>query len=286
MSAKPKLWIRALVPILSFGILFVLILNQAERAFLDQARRDLSASVQEKAQRLGAWRANLSTTLIALAEQREIRETAAKIASGQTSSDWRGGFIAACNASFRAIQISHPAFENLSMRDRDGAKIAGSGAAKEEVFYPDLLLRIHQQPLSSFKEKWLVPIRDPQANPLAYVVADINLQASKEPLLIDVRADGLIFCLDDSSGHRIWDSNDTLRIPQISLTLGKFTAEESRIYLLAHAPIPGTPWILTIAWERHLALEEFKKLRGLLIRCLGGATIFLILLSLALSRRL
>ncbi len=285
MSIKLKLWILTLTAILAFGILIVLILNQSERALLNQARRDLSASLQEKAQRLGAWRANLSTTLIALAEQREIREAAAKISAGQAASAWRDGFISACDASFRAIQISHPALENLSVRALDGVKIAGSGAAKEEVFYPDLRLRIHQQPLSSLREKWIVPIRDPQATPLAYIVSDINVQQSKRALWAGEPPAALLLFLDDSSGHRIWDSNDTLRIPMLEPSADQFDLEGARTYLLMHAPIPGATWRLSLAQERSSSLATFHGSREYLILGTAGAVILILLLGLALSRR-
>ena len=285
MSVKSKLWIRALATILGFGILFVLILNQVERAYLDQARRDLDASVQEKAQLLGAWRANLSTTLMALAEQREIREAAAKIASRQANPAWRDGFIAACDASFRAIQISHPAFENLSVRALDGAKMAGSGAAKDEIFYPDLRLRIRQQPLSPRKEKWMVPIRNPQAIPLAYLVADIDLQQSRRALWAEEPPPEYLICLNDSSGHRIWDSSDSLRIPTREPSADQFDLDGVRTYILTHRPIPGTTWRLSLAQERSNILSAFHSSREYLILSTAGALILALLMGLALSRR-
>ena len=285
MTAKLKLWILTLAVILAFGILIVLILSRSEQALLNQARRNLAASAQEKAQLLGAWRANLSTTLIALAEQREIREAAAKISSDQAASSWRDGFIAACDASFRAIQISHPALENLSVRALDGVKIAGSGAAKEEVFYPDLRLRISQQPISPSKEKWIVPVRDPQAIPLAYIVSDINVQQSKRALWAGEPPAEYLICLDDSSGHRIWDSNDTLRIPMLEPSADQFDLEGARNYILMHTPIPGATWRLSLAQERSSILAAFHGSREYLILGTAGALILIPLLGLALSRR-
>ena len=285
MSIKLKLWILTLAAILAFGILFALLLNQSRQAHLEQARPNLVASAQEKAQIISAWRANLSSTLIALAEQREIRETAAKITSGQASSAWRDGFIAACDASFRAIQISHPAFENLSVRAMDGAKIVGSGAAKEEVFYPDLRQRISQQPLSPLKEKWVVPIRDPEANPLAYIVANVDHQESRKALWMNAPPAEYLICLDDSSGHRIWDSNDSLRIPPLGASANQFDLEGARTYILMHTPIPGATWRLSLAQERSSILAAFHSSREYLILGTAGAVILILFLCLALSRR-
>ena len=286
MSIQSRLWILTLAVILAFGILFVLLLNHSRQAYLDQARRDLVASVREKAQLLSAWRTNLSNTLIALAEQREIREAVAQITSGSAHPAWRDGFISACDASFRAFQISNPAFENLSLRSLDGAKMAGGGAATDDISYPDLRQRIRQVPLSSLKEKWIVPVRNPQAQPLAYVVADINLQQSRKALGAWELPLDVLLCLDDSSGHRIWNSSDSLRIPPLELSANQFDLERAQTYIVTHTPIPGTTWRLSLAQGRNCALSEFNASRKYFILCAAGAIVLVLMLRLILFWRM
>jgi len=286
MSIKLKLWILTLAVILAFGILFVLLLNHSRQAHLDQARRDLVASAQEKAQFLSAWRTNLSSILIALAEQREIREAVAKITSGSAHPVWREGFISSCDASFRAFQISNPALENLSLRRLDGAKMAGSGAATDDISYPDLRQRIRQLLLSPLREKWIVPVRNPQAQPLAYVVADINLQQSRRALGALEPPPDVLLCLDDSSGHRIWNSNDSLRIPPMPSSAVEFDLGGGQSYSLTHAPIPGTTWRLSLARGRSSILAEFHSSREYLILSTAGAILLVVMLKLILFRRM
>jgi len=285
-SSRRIFWLPTLVAILILIALFIITSNSIRNAFLEAARYELASRASDKAQLLGHWRTKLTMSLLALAEQREIREGVAKIAAGQASDDWREGFVAAFNASARTLAAVHPALESLALYDRDAIKIGGSGADRELISYPDLNQRFYLEKLSPIEDKSIIPVRDPQANPLAYIVAYVDTRSSRPAVLPGKPPVDLLLCLTDSGGQRLWDSDPSLQIPLLDSSATLFELDGRTIFLLEHATVPGTSWTLNLARKRDQALSEFYRLRGSIMIHFGAGTILLILLSLIISRRL
>jgi hypothetical protein len=282
MFSKRTPWFIAIAVILVFGILFFLGQNQLERALLEQAQSDLSAIAQEKAIHLGQWQNDLSMSLLNLAEQREIREGVARLITDQSSSAWREGFMAAFNGCSRGL----PGISSLALRDLSGFKIAGAGADHEAISYPEPNLRFVQQRISAQEQRIIVPVRDPRAVPLAYLMARVESRRSQSAIVPGKPSSDLLLCLADSTGERIWNSDSNRLLPIAGQLEEAFALMDGKTYLLAYAEVAGSGWTLCVARERDEAMVGFQKQSLFSLVSFGIAAILLILPFLIAARRL
>lgn len=262
---------RPLVLIALLGSLLLLLnslLNLADfqKAAESRAQLDLKSRVSDLSSRVSRWQSEQINSLIVLAEQRALREGAARLGNDRDASDWSRGFLQGCDAALRARMVSQSGWQNLTLREVRGLKLAGSGAQLDSsaVFFPDLQQRFRHQSFSAMDgrpiDRWVVPVRDAQAQPVAFLVADISpLGAKKEVLGTNAAASELI-CLDDTLSGRLWDSSDFLRIPELESASDHFNLPEQE-YLCARAPVAGTRWVLTVACNLETATVDAGRRR-------------------------
>jgi hypothetical protein len=172
--------LSALGIILLLGALFFN-LSSLQTLLEKRDRSDLNAEVQRKAGRMTDWENDMTSTLIILAEQKGLRDGVMKMAAGEASREYKEGFLGAISASCRLFAATHPGVEGLTLRGPDGSKWVGSGVQLDSssVVYLDYRMRYQKLRMDSRKspalEQWVVPVRDVQAKPLAFLVADVNL---------------------------------------------------------------------------------------------------------------
>lgn len=249
----------------------------------------LKASVDAYAGRVGQWHDGIIGSLVALAEQREVREGVAKLGSGSVSPAWRQGFQEAMDATLRSMRGIHAGLENLTLRNVKGVKLAGSGAEKDSILYPDIQLRFSRQRSANgsdkLRERWIVPVRNPQARPLAYLIAVVNLAGSKRATLPDGAKEGDLVCLEDSSGARIWDSDAEIRIPDLGSLNDEFVLGGQKYYL-ARSTVSDLCWTVGVARDATIMSPDTSGLivRSAIFTVLG--IVLLVAVSGVVARRL
>jgi len=252
------------------------------------ARKEIKSSAEKQARIISQSRDDLIASLVALAEQRELRQGIAKLNAGSASPQWCEGYLAFADAALRYFLVTHSGVENLALRALDGRKIAGSGAETDSISYPDIQQRFSRQRLTpspeKLRERWVVPVRDVEAQPLAFLVAQVNPAGWKKAVLRHSQFESDLVCLEDSGGVRIWDSHDSLRIPRLDDSGDDFNLNDER-YILARSKVPGTNWILTVARPPQIITDQLRTLKMRSAVSSGIGIILLIIFSLVLARR-
>jgi len=247
-----------------------------------RAREELQTLAREWAARADLWHTERGLILLRLAEQRGLREGAQRLVSGAPA-EFRSGFLGATDAALRSQTGSGSGFESLALRDTLGNRLAGTGLDRDSLALPANLERIGRLSLGDGRERWTVPVRDPQARPLALLVADLNLAASRRPVLGGDLPPGTLAAVEDAAGARLWEGSDSLRLPPADS--GAVTVQlESRIWLLEHATASQPGWVVLAARDRRAVLEGFPALVRRTALVAGGGILLLAGLTWALTR--
>ncbi len=246
--ADPTQTNRRSLRFLRIALWFVLLLLVVFQTFLEarsqkrQVRKRLKSCVELCAQRLEKKNSDFGFALIALVEQRSIREGFARLNEEGISATWALGFLEALDGATRSIMVSHPGVENLAFRSLEGIKLAGSGADRDSITYPDLRLRMQRQTIrresDPFTERIVVPVRAADASPVAFLTADLNLKGFYREVLteFDSESDALVL-LADASGRRIWSNDDELVLTDFRQELREFE-HNRKVFLAESALIP------------------------------------------------
>jgi hypothetical protein len=262
-----KLWILwALgVALLLGALLFTL--SGTRNLLESRARLELTAAASRKAQRLHRWQEDLTSALIILAEQKGLREGVMRLTEGKVSPEYREGFLGGADAACRMFPATHPGVQGLTLRGLAGDKWVGTGVQMDcsAVFYPEVQMRYRRVRLATepgrVLEHWIVPVRDVQAQPLAFLVAEVDPALSRRifPELDTFGTD--LVCLDDSSGARLWEGSNKLRLPRLSAPTTEFILE-GKEYLLARALVSGSGWSVCQARDRGAITSGLNHLLG------------------------
>lgn len=283
-----KYWILgALGTVLLLGALLFDTVS-LQRLLEERSRRYLAAETHRQALRLVRWQNDLTAALITLAEQKGIRDGVMRMAAGQASADFRTGWLSSADAVCRLFPARFPGVEGLTLRSPDGSKWAGTGVQQDSgsVAYPDYhvlyrRLRVENNP-HRVVERWVVPVRDVQAQPLAFLVAEVN-PAGLRKLFPDLDSTSTsLVCLDDSSGARLWDSQAKLQIPRMAATATEFILAD-REYQLAREAVPGSGWAVCQARSRNLIEAELSRWRRHSAVIAGGGIVLLALATFILK---
>jgi len=249
--------------ILLLGALFFN-LRSFQATLESQMRRDLEIQAGWKAQILSRWQDDLSAALIILAEQKGMREGVLRKTTGAASGDFQGGFFRGVEAACRTLAATFPGVEGLTLRGLDGEKWVGTGVQTDSVVYPEIRMRYRRVRLNPQAqralERWIVPVRDVNAQPLAFLIADANPAGALKLVLETDSAVVDLVCLEDTSGARLWDSSDSQRIPRL-VAGGMSFILEGREYLLAEAKVSGSSWKVCQARDRSLMTIELNQFR-------------------------
>jgi predicted DNA-binding transcriptional regulator AlpA len=214
---------------------------------------------------IGKKRSELQMRLIALAEQKSLREGVMKLERADTSPRWRDGFLQAMDAVCRSKIAEEPAVRECSLRDLEGNKLAGTDAVFDTVRYPDLLQRVRVEPSAKgssgdFRERWIVPIRDEKAQPHAYLTAVVRVPPEIPFESLAASDSKARFLLTDSSGTVIAGDEDlfgqmrTADFPQnIRIGGGRFEVVKTTV--------PESPWTLYLAFPETKVEENLRSLR-------------------------
>lgn len=209
-----------------------------------QARKGLKAYVELCVQRLEKRQDDFEFALIALTEQRAVREGFARLNREGSGTAWAQGFLEALDGASRSVMISHPGVENLAFRSLDGIKLAGSGADRDPVAYPDLQMRTMRREISKgadqLVERIVVPVRAADASPVAFLTADVNLRGFCKSVLSEIGSgsDTLVL-LVNGSDRKIWSNSDDLVFPAGQPEQREFERNR-KVYLVESAAVPET----------------------------------------------
>jgi hypothetical protein len=227
------------------------ITREAKSALLWQARHDFEAEGKLYAQVIGDWSQALQRELIALAEQKAIRQ---EIARWKPGTPMNRGFLETTDAVCRSFTASDAGVVNFSLRSLDGRRLAGTGADLDSISYADIMRRIQIEAIQpdrsfGFREKWSVPVRDVNAQPLAYLSASVTPAGAFMDFLKRGKDESdYLFCLEDLQGTRLWNSDSALTIPGPGFDEDHLQLDD-KFYEVTKTVIQGTNWILYTARE-------------------------------------
>jgi hypothetical protein len=259
-------WSMAVLGLVLIGFGIWEITREAKTALLEQARRNFEAQSQLYAQVIGNWSQSLQREMIALAEQKAIRQEIARWKPGAFGNK---GFLETIDAVCRSYTAGDAGVVNFSLRSLDGRRLAGTGIDLDSIHYAEVMRRIQVETILSgklygFTQKWTVPVRDVDAQPLAYLSASV---APASAFLDFIQRGGdegdYLFCLEDTQGTRLWNSDSALTIPGPGYDADHFQLDD-RTYEVVKAAIPGTNWILFTAREDidiQTTIKDLKYLR-------------------------
>lgn len=244
-------WLMALLGLFLVGFGIWEITREAKTALLLQARHDFEAEGKLYAHVIEDWTQALQREMIALAEQKAIRQ---EIARWKQTTSASGSFLETIDAVCRSFTASDAGVLNFSLRSLNGHRLAGTGADLDSISYADIMQRIQVETFQpdriyGFREKWSVPVRDVNAQPLAYLTASVVPAGAFMDFLKRGGDEGdYLFCLEDTQDTRLWNSDNVLTIPGPGFDENHFQLDD-RTYEIVKTPIPGTNWILYTARE-------------------------------------
>lgn len=244
-------WSMAILGLVLIGFGIWEITREAKTALLVQARSEFEARGELYAQVIGNWSQSLQREMIALAEQKAVRQG---IAQWKPGTSRRESFLEAIDAVCRSFTAGDAGVVNFSLRGLDGRRLAGTGIALDSIHYANVMRRIQMETILSgrlygFTQKWTVPVRDVEAQPLAYLLARVAPAGAFLDFLKRGGDEGdHLFCLEDTQGTRLWNSDSTLTIPGPGFDAHHFQLDD-RTYQVVKIPIPGSDWILYTAME-------------------------------------
>ncbi len=252
---------------------------------LERRRRALEGAAAS----LGEKRSALQLRLVALAEQKSLREGVMKLQRADVSSRWREGFLQAMDAVCRSKVAEEPVFRECSLRDLEGNKWAGTGAVFDSVRYPDILERVRTEvlppsPSAGYRERWIVPVRDAKAQPLAYLTAVVSFTSGAWlPPLVATNGEARFF-LTDASGALITGDDDLFR----DLRAEGFPRRVNvagNTFDLMYAAVPASPWTLYLAFPETTMERDLRSLGRLALALFAVAALVLVIFTFRLTAR-
>lgn len=219
-----------------------------------RVRKELKSHVGLCVQRWEKRRGDFEFALIALVEQRAVREGFARLRSERSITLWSQGFLEALDGAVRSIMVSNPGVENLTFRSLEGVKSAGSGADRDSVAYPDHRIRLMRREIRRESdqpmERIVVPVRAADASPIAFLTAEIGIKGFWKAIFTEFESrSDLLLLLADGSGRRIVSNKDDLVFPTAQPDLRKFEYN-GKAFLVESAALPGTDQKLYAALPR------------------------------------
>jgi hypothetical protein len=249
-SRNLKIWLVVILAILFIlgSVLFVIIDTGQEltkqSVTLNQSRADLLAdALNEKV--LG-----LQGEMIALAEQRGVREGMRKWVSGNFTRDWEAGFLSTSDAACLAIVARGGGVVDLAIRDLKGEHLAGSGQGALPITLPEpsTPIGIKWQTLTQSPdliELWTIPIRNTQAQPVAILTSRVDFGIILNTLTASqVKNDttSTWVCVN-GAWKLLWKSKSDLTLPE-SLKDIKLFENKGKLFTVASSRIPCRDWHL------------------------------------------
>jgi len=244
-------WLIALIAIILMGVASWIQQQSYQSIWMDRNRFELQRRADEAARITADMREAFQLEMIALAEQRGLRQGMMDWSDRKVSRDFFAGFKRALDASCRAIAAGGPGIKNLSLRDLEGKKIAGSGADAIRIDFPDIMERIRIKASTTDKgdyaETLVIPVRDVAATPIAFLYAEVNPSGYGKALmrLMTIGEDDLLFMLT-STGRQIWISDEDANVSNLGTEVSQ-TIVDGVTYDLVHAEIRETDWMLYLA---------------------------------------
>jgi hypothetical protein len=159
------------------------------------------------------WHNELTAAMVILAEQKGMRDGVMRMATGNATRDLQEGFLMGVEAACRLFPATHSGVEGLTLRGLDGNKWVGMGMQMDSIVvkYPDYRERCRRVPAEpqpgKVLERWVVPVRDVNAQPLAFLVADVNASTAEMAFM---EADTLFTERADESDFARWRRNSVL----------------------------------------------------------------------------
>lgn len=247
---RRHIWIIAALGIVLIAAASWVNFQFAESALKRHSERTLIDQAEEAAFAIVAMRETLQASMLAFAEQRGVRQGLMDRREGNMSEDKYAGFLQALDASCRAT-LAEFDVRNFSLRDLLGQRMAGTGAENLKIIYPDVMQRIQieggQAASDAYSERWIVPIRDAEAFPLAFLFAEVMPSGFGKALYqMNIVRESDLCSLIDSTGKQLWISADSLRLSDVDVQADHFTLGNS-VYDSGHADVPGTDWTVYLA---------------------------------------
>ncbi|MCX6641670.1 MAG: hypothetical protein NTW14_14490 [bacterium] len=289
IRSKSKLWIITILALVMLVVLGGFLTAQTDKMIDDQHKGILSSQAKtctgDFNEKLGA----IEGELIALAEQRGLREGIAKGLKGKINRDWDDGFLQAMDAACLAMPARGAGILRVTLRDVEGKRLAGSGLEIIQVNVPDPGKRIRKEMLSregeAFIEEWTVPVRDATAQPVAYLVAEVDYSVILSSILTSAKLDsGMIIYLTDQAWKLLWINVQNVSLPTNVRQMQQIDLN-GKNYTIISEPIAGKSWTLNFAHPqtKRNFVTDFLFSKNLAV--IASMSVVLILITILFTKR-